>query len=148
MTAGRLRDRLTISGRNVIITLMDLHCAPACRGAALISWKRGRYVGQAGDSYPRPFPLFQASVTATEGETPKILITNREKTMRCNRRNFLKAGIAFSAATAIPSAVHPESVLAPQPGSWRTFRVTTKLDIREPSGPTKAWIPLPSVNEK
>ena len=68
--------------------------------------------------------------------------------MRCNRRDFLKAGIAFSAATAIPSAVHPESVLAPQPGSWRTFRVTTKLDIRQPSGPTKAWIPLPSVNEK
>ena len=65
--------------------------------------------------------------------------------MRCNRRDFLKAGIAFSGATAIPSAVYPENVLAPQPGSWRTFRVTTKLDIRQPSVQQRPGFPLPSV---
>ena len=106
-----------------------------------LRWTSGRLVSWLISS-------FSSQRNRHPGETPKILSTNREKTMRCNRRDFLKAGIAFSAATAIPSAVYPESVLAPQPGSWRTFRVTTKLDIRQPSGSTKAWIPLPSVNEK
>ena len=68
--------------------------------------------------------------------------------MRCNRRDFLKAGLAFSAATALPSIVQAEDRFAPQPGPWRTYKVTTRLGIREVSGATKAWVPLPSLNEQ
>ena len=68
--------------------------------------------------------------------------------MHCNRRDLLKAGIVFSATSTFPSIIQAEDRFAPQPGSWRTFQVTTKLEIREASGATKAWVPLPSVNER
>ena len=68
--------------------------------------------------------------------------------MRCNRRDLLKAGIAFSATTAFPSIVPAEDRFGLKPESWRTFQVTTKLEIREVNGATKAWVPIPSVNEQ
>ena len=31
------------------------------------------------------------------------------------------------------------------PGDWRTFDVTTRVDLLMPSGATQVWLPLPSV---
>ncbi len=39
-----------------------------------------------------------------------------------------------------------DAVFAPAPGAWRTFEVTTRLDLLMPEGATQAWIPLASMN--
>ncbi|MET3794111.1 transglutaminase-like putative cysteine protease [Aquamicrobium terrae] len=67
--------------------------------------------------------------------------------MRIDRRDFLKAGAAASAAMLLPATARANSAFAPKPGNWRRFEVVTRLEIAEPQGRTQAWIPLPSVNE-
>src|SRR4051812_745067 len=68
--------------------------------------------------------------------------------MKLHRRELLAAGAALTVAAALPRAARAESAFAPQPGAWRQFQVTTRLEIAKADGPTQAWIPLPSVNEK
>lgn len=68
------------------------------------------------------------------------------------RRTFLKNTAAAAAAAALPSlnfAQAPTPVqrtFAPQSGAWRTFEVTTRVDIVKPEGLTRVWLPIPSVN--
>lgn len=64
-----------------------------------------------------------------------------------SRRQFLKAGVALAAATALPRHGLAQSTLAPTPGAWRSFQILTRLDIARPEGRTQAWIPVPAVNE-
>ena len=74
--------------------------------------------------------------------------------MTTDRRAFLRRTAAASVAAALP-AVPFSSALAqtaptrsefkPVPGDWRTFDVTTRVDLRMPSGATQVWLPLPSV---
>ena len=71
-----------------------------------------------------------------------------------SRRNFIKNSAAALAATAWPainfaqSAAAPERQFAPAPGNWRTFEVTTRVDIAKPQGATRVWLPIPSVNSE
>ena len=67
--------------------------------------------------------------------------------MSIDRRELVKAGLAVSAAAALPYASPAEAGFAPQPGAWRTFQVLTRLEIVKPVGKTQAWIPVPAVNE-
>jgi transglutaminase-like putative cysteine protease len=67
--------------------------------------------------------------------------------MNFHRRDILKAGAAFSAAATLPNLAFAQGTFAPQPGAWRNFQITTKLEIAKAEGKTQAWIPLPSVNE-
>ena len=67
------------------------------------------------------------------------------------RRTFLKNTAAAAMAAALPSlnfaqAPAQRSHFAPQSGAWRTFEVTTRVDILKPQGVTKVWLPIPSVN--
>ena len=69
------------------------------------------------------------------------------------RRTFLKNSAAAAIAAALPSihfAQTPGAIsrvnFAPQSGAWRTFDVTTRVDILKVDGVTKAWLPVPSVN--
>jgi transglutaminase-like putative cysteine protease len=72
------------------------------------------------------------------------------------RRAFLKSGAAIAAATAFPVlSTLPATGLAqtaavrsfaPLPGAWRTFEVTTRVDVLKPDGLTRVWLPMPSVN--
>ncbi len=68
------------------------------------------------------------------------------------RRNFLKTAAIATVATALPSinfaqtAIPAERQFSPQPGTWRTFEVTTRVDIAKPQGMTRVWLPIPSVN--
>ncbi len=39
-----------------------------------------------------------------------------------------------------------ERSFAPQPGLWRTFDVTTRVDLANPQGATQLWLPISSVN--
>jgi len=68
--------------------------------------------------------------------------------MTVHRRNVLKTGAAFSVAAMLPRPASADATFAPQPGPWRQFQITTKLEIAKADGATQAWIPLPSVNEK
>jgi transglutaminase-like putative cysteine protease len=70
----------------------------------------------------------------------------------CARRHFLKNVAAATATAALPAisfgqaATSAERQFAPQPGKWRTFEVTTRVDILKPQGATRLWLPIPSVN--
>ena len=68
--------------------------------------------------------------------------------MHHDRRDFLKTGTAFALAASLPLPAFAHDTFAPRPGVWRDFDITTKLEIAKPEGQTRAWIPLPSVNEK
>ncbi len=72
------------------------------------------------------------------------------------RRQFLQytasAGLvasvpaAFAQQAAAPTPDLSTRQFNPQPGGWRTFEVTTRVDIPKAEGVTKAWLPIPSVN--
>ena len=58
------------------------------------------------------------------------------------RRKFLQATMAAPLVTVMPSAVR--NAVAAQPGDgWRTFEIVTKVEIANPSGVSRAWVPLP-----
>ena len=67
--------------------------------------------------------------------------------MYFDRRTVLKAGAAVSLSAGLPRFAAAAGAFNPQPGAWRTFEVTTRLEIANPQGKTQAWIPAPSVNE-
>ena len=48
----------------------------------------------------------------------------------------------FAAAAPAPASTQR---FAPQSGDWRTFDVTTRIELPATTGPTRAWVPLPSV---
>ena len=56
--------------------------------------------------------------------------------MPMNRRDFIRAGGSVAASIAFPGA----RLLAEADG-WRTFEVKTRVEILEPSGPTRVWVP-------
>jgi transglutaminase-like putative cysteine protease len=62
-----------------------------------------------------------------------------------DRRTFLRTGIGVSTAAAAGLRV-PLSAIAAEPSGqaeWRTFEVTTRVEIIKPSGVTRAWVPMP-----
>jgi transglutaminase-like putative cysteine protease len=63
--------------------------------------------------------------------------------MRFTRREALLGGAASVAAATLPFAAE-SAVFDPKPGAWRSFAVTTRLEILQPQGATRAWVPLPS----
>jgi transglutaminase-like putative cysteine protease len=64
-----------------------------------------------------------------------------------DRRQFLLSSAALSIAASLPRAASAEFLFAPAPRAWRSFQVTTRLEIAKPKGASQAWIPLPSVQE-
>ena len=66
------------------------------------------------------------------------------------RRTFLKNTAAAALASALPSLGFAQAParahFAPQSGAWRTFEVTTRVDVVKPQGATQLWLPIPSVN--
>ena len=69
-----------------------------------------------------------------------------------NRRSFLRRAASLSAFAASSRAAGfvlragaQQKEFVPRPGSWRTFEITTRVEILEPAGVTRAWLPIPSV---
>jgi transglutaminase-like putative cysteine protease len=63
-----------------------------------------------------------------------------------DRRTFLKTSVGASAGMMVAGLARPmRSMGAPAAGSntWRTFEVTTRMEIIKPSGVTRAWVPMP-----
>ncbi|CAM8625690.1 COG1305 Transglutaminase-like enzymes, putative cysteine proteases [Comamonadaceae bacterium] len=70
------------------------------------------------------------------------------------RRQFMKnsavalAGAALPAINFAQAAAATERQFSPKPAAWRTFEVTTRVDIAKPQGATRLWLPVPSVNSE
>ena len=65
-----------------------------------------------------------------------------------DRRAFLKTGAILPAAAALPRFAHAQQLpFDPRPTvKWRTFEVTTRVEIVFPVGATRVWLPVPSVD--
>lgn len=65
--------------------------------------------------------------------------------MTLTRRQLLTTGLAV-AAPALPfAATAQERRFDPQPGAWRTFELTTTVNVAEVKGATQLWLPVPDV---
>ena len=67
------------------------------------------------------------------------------------RRALLKAAGALALAGALPrtllAAEQPtEQHFDPRPGDWKSYEVTTRVDLQRASGPSTVWVPLPVVD--
>src|SRR5579864_1702680 len=65
-----------------------------------------------------------------------------------DRRSFLKTGALIPAAAALPATAFSQQLpFEPrQAQQWRTFEVTTRVEILFPEGASRVWLPVPSVN--
>ena len=59
-----------------------------------------------------------------------------------NRREFLRSAGIVSAGMALPGAARLFAS-AEAPTVWRTFQVTTRVEVLNPSGATRIWLPAP-----
>ena len=63
-----------------------------------------------------------------------------------DRRLFIKAGALLPAAAAVsglPGMVSANTVKTTAAGTWRTYEVTTQVDVLKPAGVTRVWLPVP-----
>ena len=64
-----------------------------------------------------------------------------------DRRIFLQSGTAAAALASLPRiALAQQLPFDPRPGAWRTFEITTRVEILKPSGVSRAWVPVPAVD--
>ena len=63
-----------------------------------------------------------------------------------NRRDFLRSAGIASASLALPGTrrMFAES---PMPGRWRTFEVTTRVEVLTSPAATRVWLPAPLLGE-
>jgi transglutaminase-like putative cysteine protease len=59
-----------------------------------------------------------------------------------NRRRFLHSFGAATAGLALPRAARALAGAEPT-GAWRTFEITTGVEVLKPAGRTRVWLPLP-----
>ena len=63
-----------------------------------------------------------------------------------NRRDFLWSTGVFSASLAFPK-VERRFARGSAVDQWRTFEVTTRVEVLKPSGTTRIWLPAPLISE-
>jgi transglutaminase-like putative cysteine protease len=59
------------------------------------------------------------------------------------RRAFLKSVGVSTAAVLVGVPARSRTAAAAEPAAWRTFEVTTKVEVVNPNGVTRVWLPLP-----
>jgi transglutaminase-like putative cysteine protease len=67
--------------------------------------------------------------------------------MTLDRRGFLTGSGAVAALAALPRRAAAQERFIKEPGPWRKFELTTRLDIAKPEGRVQAWVPVPSVED-
>ena len=73
--------------------------------------------------------------------------------MNTTRRALIGRAAGLGAAAALPGALLAQTSTPtkaarrfdPEPGDWRTFEVTTRIDLPATTSATRVWVPLPSV---
>ena len=74
------------------------------------------------------------------------MTTDRRTFLRCAATSVAAASPLFHSAFAQAPAPQPaRREFNPQVGAWRTFDVTTRVDIAKPQGTTQVWLPVPTV---
>jgi transglutaminase-like putative cysteine protease len=64
-----------------------------------------------------------------------------------DRRTFLAASAVLPLVSSLSRMAHAQPrTYTPVPGTWRTFEVTTRLEIADAGAGTRAWVPVPTVN--
>jgi transglutaminase-like putative cysteine protease len=63
-----------------------------------------------------------------------------------NRRDFLRSVGIVSASLSLPSAA-PLFGESGALGGWRTFEVTTRVEVLASSGATRVWLPAPLISD-
>ncbi len=62
------------------------------------------------------------------------------------RRTFIQAGTSAALLAAMPRVSFAQQLpFNPKPGNWRTFETITRVEVLKPSGVTRVWVPVPSV---
>ena len=62
------------------------------------------------------------------------------------RRDFLRAAGAISAAPVLPGVDALFAAEAPSRG-WRTFEITTRVEVLKPTGVTRLWVPAALIRD-
>ena len=64
-----------------------------------------------------------------------------------NRRTFLKTGAALPTAAAVSGL--PRFAFADAQGgsAWRVFEVTSQIEVLQPAGATRVWLPVPLTRD-
>lgn len=63
------------------------------------------------------------------------------------RRELLGAAAATAAGSLVPGfARAQERRFAPEPGAWRNFEFTTRVELVKPTGAARVWLPIPSLD--
>lgn len=63
-----------------------------------------------------------------------------------HRRQLLQSAAALLPAAALPHvAFAQERRFDPQVGPWRSFELTTTVNVADAQGPTQLWLPVPDV---
>ena len=60
-----------------------------------------------------------------------------------NRRDFIKGGLTVSAGLAIGGIPGFRELAYTNDVKWRTFEVTTRLEVTDPVGAVRVWVPVP-----
>ncbi len=70
--------------------------------------------------------------------------------MKIDRRELLKYGASGAALAAVPGMAWAQAgsgaLFAPTPGAWRTYELTTRVEILNPEGETQVWLPIPAFS--
>ena len=84
---------------------------------------------------------------------PTVLSTSPQQT---ERRQFIKNAALALVGSALPAINFAQTApvatplmerrFSPRPAEWRTFEVTTRVNVSKPHGVTRLWLPVPSVN--
>lgn len=63
-----------------------------------------------------------------------------------NRRDFLRVSGVLSTGLVFPK-VRRIAIVDETPGRWRTFEITTRVEVLKPSGATRIWVPAALISE-
>ena len=67
--------------------------------------------------------------------------------LNLKRRDLLAlTGGTVLAGVAPHRVLAQERRFAPQPGDWRRFEITTRVEIESPKGSSRVWLPVPSID--
>jgi transglutaminase-like putative cysteine protease len=64
-----------------------------------------------------------------------------------NRRNFLQSTGAICAGLAVTKSMPVFAGALPAAGGWRTFEVTTRVEVMKPTGVTHVWLPSALIRD-
>jgi transglutaminase-like putative cysteine protease len=64
-----------------------------------------------------------------------------------NRRNFLQSTGAICAGLAVTKSIPAFADTLQSSGNWRTFEVTTRVEVLKPNGVTRIWLPAALIRD-